>query len=209
MMAVVILADAKFRYWHADYCWGPRLLVPLLPAMLLPMATWLPAMLGRGRPRLRALGLGALLGAGLWVQALGCAFYWDHYIRIAIAVKDQTGASGWYGEDLHHCHFIPQFSPLVGHTWMLRHLLHDDPAILADAPWKRVAPGKVNLANEWSGVRLDWWLLDWTPVPAARPAMAAVLLLLASAGAWAALGLRRKLRDAGGSVPAEDAEILG
>ena len=119
MCAVTLLMNAKFRYWHADYCWGPRLLVPIVPSLLLPAAPWLEGALARGRATLRVLGLGALLGAGLFVQVLGSSFYWDHYIRIAIAVKDQTGAAGWFTEDLHHVHFIPQFSPLVGHAWML------------------------------------------------------------------------------------------
>src|SRR5262245_21161006 len=143
--------------------------------MLLPAAPWIEGALQRGRRNVRAFLVGGLAGAGLFVQVLGGAFYWDHYIRIAIAVKDQTGAGGWYGEDLHHCHFIPQFSPLVGHAWMLRHRLRDDADLGADAPWRRVAPGKVNLWAEWQGVRIDWWVLDWIAAPGARPWLAVVL----------------------------------
>jgi hypothetical protein len=196
LAGVVILTDAKFRYWHADYCWGPRLLVPLVPTLMLPLAPWIEGALRRGRRAARALGVGALVGAGLWVQLLGGAFYWDHYIRIAIAVKDQTGAPGWYGEDLHHCHFIPQFSPLVGHAWMLRHVAREDTAatIGEDAPWRRVAPGRVNLASEWPGVRLDWWVLDWAPARSARRWMVGTLALLVGLGGWAAAGARRRLR---------------
>ena len=186
---VVTLANAKFRYWHADYCWGPRLLVPLTAVWMLPAATWIEGALLRGRRRLRALGLGALVGAGIWVQVLGASFYWDHYIRIAIAVKDQTGAPGWYTEDLHHCHFIPQFSPLVGHAWLLRHVLHDDANLLADAPWKRVVPGPVNLYGEWTGLKFDWWLLDWGRIKEARVWAALIVLVLVGLGAWAAAGL--------------------
>jgi hypothetical protein len=191
---VVVLANAKFRYWHADYCWGPRLLVPLTPAWLLPAAGFVDGALARGRRELRAIAVGALVGAGLWAQLLGSAFYWDHYIRIAIAVKDQTGAGGWYGEDLHHCHFIPQFSPLVGHAWLLRHRLADDDPMV-DVPWKRVAPGKVNVAPELAATRFDLWELDWFEKHSgARAWGAAFLLLFAVAGGAAALGLGRRLR---------------
>jgi hypothetical protein len=120
---------------------------------------------------------------------------------MAIAVKDQTGAPGWFTEDLHHCHFIPQFSPLVGHTWLLRHVLHRDDDLLSDAPWRRVAPGKVNLAPEWSTTRIDWWGLDWfwpehPGSPTAPGWGAGVLVVLAATGASAALGLRRRLAAA-------------
>jgi hypothetical protein len=198
---VVTLVNAKFRYWHADFCWGPRLLVPLTPAWMIPAAHWIEGALARGRAGLRAAFVGALVGAGLWVQVLGASFYWDHYIRIAISVKDQTGATGWYGEDLHHCHFIPQFSPIVGHAWMLRHALLLDDDILADAPWKRVVGGPVNLVRDWQGVRLDWWGLDWfglSPPPRDYPPAyawgAALALLLLGLGGWSALGIRRRLR---------------
>jgi hypothetical protein len=195
VIVTVLLVNAKFRYWHADYCWGPRLLVPLTPVWLLPAAPWLEGALGRGRRRLRRLGLGLLLAAGLFVQLLGSAFYWDHYIRIAIAVKDQTGAAGWYTEDLHHCHFIPQFSPLVGHAWMLRHVLFGgDP--LADAPWRRVAPGRVRLDREWSAVRIDWWGAELGPAPQLLLPGVLIAGVVLAGGVWAGLGLRRRLRAA-------------
>ncbi len=193
LTGTVVLANAKFRHWHADYCWGPRLLVPLLPTWLAPVPRWLSGALDRGHAQLRTLGLGLLLGTGLFVQLLGSAFYWDHYIRIAIAVKDQTGADGWYGEDLHHCHFIPQFSPLVGHAWMLRHTLLGDDDILADAPWSRVTTGKVSLAGEWRATRPDLWAFDWFDRKSgARRWGAGLLALLSSLGAWSLFGLDRR-----------------
>lgn len=195
VIVTVLLVNAKFRYWHADYCWGPRLLVPLTPLWLLPAAPWLAGALGRGRRRLRRLGLGLLMAAGLFVQLLGSAFYWDHYIRIAIAVKDQTGAAGWYTEDLHHCHFIPQFSPLVGHAWMLRHLLvGGDP--LADAPWRRVTPGPVRIDREWGAVRLDWWVAELGSDPPLLLTGVIIAGLVLAGGVWAGLGLGRRLRAA-------------
>ncbi len=193
LTGIMTVANAAFRYWHADYCWGPRLLVPFTPAWLLFSAPWLGGALARGRRRLRALAVGGLVGAGLYVQVLGSAFYWDHYIRIAIAVKDQTGAPGWYTEDLHQCHFIPQFSPLVGHAWLLRHWLLSDNDLLADAPWRRVIAGKVDVANEWRGTDIDLWFYEWLKKPGAPRWGYPMLALYGAAMGWAAWGIRRRL----------------
>ena len=191
---VVTLANAKFRYWHADYCWGPRLLVPMTPAFFLPIAHWIEPALSRGRARLRALLVGALVGAGIFVQVLGCSLYWDHWIRIAIAVKDQTGAGSWYTEDLHHCHFIPQFSPLVGHAWLLGHLARGDDDLLIDAPWRRVIAGKVNVATEWRAVRLDSWVAELIQTKSLWPLGGGIVLSLGGVSAWSVVGIRRRLR---------------
>ena len=195
LTGIVTLANAKFRYWHADYCWGPRLLVPLTPAWLLFAAPFIGGALERGQRKFRALAVGGLIGAGLYAQVLGCAFYWDHYIRMAITVKDETGAAGWYTEDLHQCHFIPQFSPLIGHAWMLRHFILGDDDLLADAPWRRVIAGKVNLGNEWSATTLDLWQYDWLKRSGSPKWGWTILALWTATGLFAAVGLRRRLRE--------------
>ena len=161
VIAVVMLFNAKFRAWHGDYCWGPRYLVPLTPLGLWLALPWLPEALATGSRRLRQAALAALLVVGLGVQLLGSAFYWDLYIRILIAMKDKTGAAGWFLEQLGHGHYIPQFSPLRGHLWMLSHWLHGDPDLGRDAPWKLLVPQPVDLRTEGKALRIDWWALDF------------------------------------------------
>lgn len=206
-----ILFNAKFRIWHADYCWGPRHLAPLSPLLLLWATPWLPEAMRRGNARLRRWGLRCLFATGLCVQLLGASIYWDHYIRVLISVKDQTGASGWFRESLTQAHYIPVFSPLVGQAWLLRHLVNRDPELDHDAPWKSVVPMNANLSDAWSRLRLDWWVLEFlgnkepwrpserpprshgeAPIPwAATGAFLGVLAL----GVWAgARGVRRRLR---------------
>jgi hypothetical protein len=200
LLAIIIeslLFNAKFRHWHADYCWGPRHLTALTPLALLLAFPWLPEALRRGRVRLRKWLLGALIAAGVAVQLLGASIYWDHYIRVLIAVKDQTGSGGWYQEHLSHGHYIPAFSPLVGQWWLLRHVVHNDPNLDEDAPWKSVIPFPANMSEAWVRVRLDWWLLEFTQGQDSHPRVAAALLLLMLAattatGVWA---LRRPRRD--------------
>ena len=107
------------------------------------------------------MALALLLVLGLRMQLLGNAFYWDLYIRILIAMKDKTGASAWFLEQLGHGHYIPQFSPLRGHLWMLQHFVQGDPDLGRDAPWKLIVPQPVDLRTEGKALRIDWWGLDF------------------------------------------------
>lgn len=184
VIVVCVLFNAKFRHWHADYCWGPRHLTSIVPLLTLLAFPWLPEALGRGRIPLRRVALGFVLVAGLWVNLLGAAFYWDHYIRVLISVKDQTGAWGWFQENLSHGHYIPEFSPLRGHLWLLRHGLLSDGDLDRDAPWKPVIPAPADLSDAWRRLRPDWWLLDWHD-PVTGPSLAGVgILVMLLAGAW-------------------------
>jgi hypothetical protein len=203
---VVLLFNAKFRIWHADYCWGPRHLVPITPLWLLLCIPWLPEAMARGSRSLRRAALGLLLAAGLFIQVLGCTFYWDHYIRILIAMKDQTGAAGWFQESLSHGHYIPQFSPIRGHLWLLKHVLKKDPDLSADVPWSLIVPGRVNLTANWTALKVDWWGCEWLGQAKAPPgtrlpprSTALVLLGLLTAGVVAsgtAVGRRVRAKGA-------------
>jgi len=181
VISIVVLFNAKFRIWHADYCWGPRYLTVIVPIVLL-----------LARENLRRWALGAALACGIAVQVLGASFYWDHYIRILIAVKDQTGGYGWFTEHLSHGHFIPAFSPIRGHAWMLSHLVRNDPELDRDAPWKSVIPQPANLSDAWTRMRLDWWFLDWPDPNAATPSKPPILPIqkdASPAAGWIALAL--------------------
>jgi hypothetical protein len=194
---VCILFNAKFRHWHADYCWGPRHLVSLMPLVILLAFPWLPEFVSRGRTWLRRMVVSSIVAAGVVVQLLGASIYWDHYIRVLIAVKDQTGASGWFTENLSHGHYIPSFSPLAGQTWMLKHLVTLDPDLDRDAPWKSVIGAPADLTDAWNRLRVDWWPLEWADangVPA--PAGGVIFTFLAVGFGFSAVGLRRRIRSA-------------
>jgi hypothetical protein len=187
-----LLFNAKFRHWHADYCWGPRHLTAITPLAMLLAFPWLPEALARGRVRLRQLALATVVTLGVGVQLLGASIYWDHYIRVLIAVKETTGAGGWFQEHLSHGHYIPVFSPLRGQAWLLSHVVRNDPQLDRDPPWKSLMPAPVQLQEAWTRVRLDWWLLEFlgNEPRDRRPKVAAVLLALmvsstAASGLWA------------------------
>jgi hypothetical protein len=192
VIVVCTLFNAKFRHWHADYCWGPRHLMAVTPLIVLLAFPWLPEAMGRGRVRARQIALGLLLGVGLTVQLLGASLYWDHYIRILIAVKDQTGAAGWFQENLSHGHYIPSFSPLRGQVWLLRHFVKQDAELDRDAPWKSVIAAPADLSDGWRRLRIDWWALDWIEEKTHKPfwagwAFFALLDVGAIVAGWAVL----------------------
>jgi hypothetical protein len=195
LVVMCLLFNAKFRHWHADYCWGPRHLVSATPLVMLLAFPWLPEAVSFSRAR-RWL-LGAVVAAGISVQFLGAVFYWDHYIRVLIAVKDDTGAGGWFQENLSHGHYIPVFSPIRGHWWFLRHLLARDNDIGKDAPWKPVVPQPSHLEDAWSRVRVDWWLLNFTDAANRRQLAAAsgLLAFFVAATSWAGARTLRTARD--------------
>jgi hypothetical protein len=158
---VTLLVHAKFRIWHGGFCWGPRYMVPLTPVLLLLALPWLAEALGRGRVWLRRTALGALLGAGVAVQLLGGAFYWDHYMRILVAIKNQTGMYRWSEDHVVHGYFVPEFSPIRGHWWLFKHWWRKDPDLNRDVPWKGLVKGKLHLKDDWKELRIDWWGVDW------------------------------------------------
>ena len=185
---VLACVNGKFRHWDADWCWGPRHLVALTPALLLLAVPRLSARRGADRVP-REVWLFAI--AGVAVQILGASLNWDHFLNIIIDVKNKTGASGWFRDALSHSHYIPQFSPLRGHLWLLEHLARGDPNLDADAPWKLLVPQPVDLSAHWAALRLDWWALDLAGTPVGSRLL---VVLLFGVGLGAA-SVRRALRS--------------
>ncbi len=190
LIVVSLLYNAKFRHWHADYCWGPRHLVSLTPLAMLLAAP----LFDEPSPRERAL-IAITAAAGVFVQLLGATIYWDHYIRILIAIKDQTGASGWFQENLSHGHYIPGFSPLQGHWWILKSWITRDPMPLRSAPWQHVVPQGFRLEETFHRARLDWWFLDWVRDWNWMMIYGVVLMALLLGGFGLALGAVRRDRS--------------
>jgi hypothetical protein len=203
---VTLLVHSKFRIWHGGFCWGPRYLVPVTPLVLLLALPWLPEALDRGRRRLRRAALGGLLALGVTVQLLGASFYWDHYMRILMMVRDQTGMRGWSEDHLPHGYFVPEFSPVLGHWWLFKHWLRKDPDLNRDAPWKGLIRHKLRLQDSWQPLRIDFWGVDWLkgnkPTVAVGMTTLGVLVVGLAASGW---GIRRRLRR----EEADDATVLG
>jgi hypothetical protein len=146
--------------------------------------------------RVRKLVLAAVVTAGICVQLLGVSLYWDHFIRIAIDVKNQ-----WLGnpnrrgayvaekgrghcdscfEDTYEILWTPAFQPIRGHWWLLKSLAAgDSPAeAQASAPWRTYTSLDVNIDADYPRARLDWWGMLWiSDAPATRIVGIACLLV--------------------------------
>jgi hypothetical protein len=182
-----LLVNARLVFWAGDYAWGPRYLVFAVPVMLLPLALILDDCLSPRRgPLWRLLTGSALAGVvllGGFVQYLGNAFYWDHFIRLQAEAShawlgrpDTTGSGmldpstgcGACFEEMHPMQWLPPFQPIMGHYWMLGHALkeHDWAMAEADAPWHRYTTKQINIASTWRRVRMDWWFPEYRePLP--------------------------------------------
>jgi hypothetical protein len=218
MVVPVFVIYATYRSWSGDYAWGPRFFVWAVPVVLIPIAWFLDAVPRSGlRARLRGAIVIATCGLGVVVQLLGASLYWDHFIRIAIATKNQwlgnPNRAGAYipakgrghcdscFEDTYELLWTPAFHPIRGHWWLVKSLARGDDAqaAQADAPWRRYTTLDVDLAATYPRARIDWWGLLWLiDAPHTRTAGIAILVVLVGAlafGVWRWLRLHRRAAD--------------
>ena len=174
MVAPTFLVYCTYRSWSGDYAWGPRFFVWALPVLLVGLAQFCEQL-----TRARRIALAAVIAAGIAVQLLGNALYWDHFIRIAIDAKNQwlgnPNRSGAYiadkgrghcdscFEDTYELLWTPAFQPIRGHWWLVRSLARGDDAraAAADAPWRTYTSLDLNIAADYPRARIDWWGLLW------------------------------------------------
>jgi hypothetical protein len=195
----VVGLSATLLFWTGDYAWGPRYLVFAVPALLLPGVLLWDDFLNTARRWGRCLGrtvLGTVLVVGLFVQVLGSAFHWDHFIRIGkkasqvwLGTPNSAGSPllslgvgcGSCFEEMYGLNWLPPFQPIVGHWWMLKHVSfeHDWVRAEADAPWHTYTQLPLDIADVYNRVRPDWWMFDWWPQFRTQGITLAIAVLLA------------------------------
>jgi hypothetical protein len=202
----VFLVYSTYRSWSGDYAWGPRFFVFAVPVLLAPLALYWEARLARARRWLAVSVLGTFVAAGVIVQLLGSGLYWDHFIRVSMEARSQwlgkPDRSGSYidargrghcdscFEDMHAVQWLPPFSQIKGHAWLLSSLArgHDWKAAEARAPWHRYTALKLNIRQSHDRARLDWWAMLWIrDFPRYRVAGVLLLVLFlagTAGGAW-------------------------
>jgi hypothetical protein len=185
----VWLPHLLFPAWYGGWVWGPRYTVSVMPLMLVPAAHWLEEHGKRGLTRARAAAL-ALLGAvGVLVQAVGCAFFWDFYIRMALALRPHTDENLTYVSTV----FVPQLSPIVMHAWLAWHKLKGDVSFPPNAPFTSVLPASPEVNQHWNALRFDFWFLHWFTKGGPKLWAAGLLALLAAGLFWSGIGVARRL----------------
>jgi len=175
----LLLVYSRFSFWSGDWAWGPRYVVPMVPLFLFPLGFAIDAISTQRMRVWRWVSRGALvavLTGGLAVQALGSSLYWDHYIRIAtyvggqwLGVANSTGSisyapanCGACYEEMHFHQSLPPFNPIVGHAWLVPHVLkeHTWQEAAEDAPWNAYTNLRPFI-GEYERARLDWWYRDY------------------------------------------------
>lgn len=168
----VVLFYGRFPSWPGDWAWGPRYVVFAVPALLLPSVSFLSHM--RWPRRFLAA---TVLAIGIFVQVVGNAFYWDHYLRIALDVRtrwlglpnrsasltvDKGGFCEGCFEDVYPTVWLGPFQPILGHLWLLRHVPFGDDWQKAsqDAPWRRHTRLAWDGRSTYDRARVDLWLYE-------------------------------------------------
>ncbi len=155
-----LLLYSKKEVWYGGNSWGPRYLMPTLPFLLClsaPAFEWI----GSQRRRWLTVALTALVGVSVIPQLLGVSKDFDQYLglyadQIVWQLPENGGIYGgreyqrWSSiqpeGDLAAVLFAPQFTPLLGHLWLLRAdvtelILPDRLDLIEDAlgrtPWLR------------------------------------------------------------------------
>jgi hypothetical protein len=199
VIGTLVLVHARWWAWHGDWAWGPRFMVPLAPLFALFTLGPISAILrstSLWERNLRLLLAAALLCLSIGVQVLGLAFDPARFIDVASAQCQIFKGGTYYSDDFPLLddglipHFVPHFSPLAGHFWILRAALTSDETrrsrILHSPPWRKLnrlwVPRNANSIS--TSIDVWWWQLD-NADPALRPVartwLSGLCLLLAAA----------------------------
>jgi hypothetical protein len=152
-----LAVSARWWAWNGDWAWGPRLILPVIPLIALPLLSWLE------RPtRARRIGITLLASAGLYVQLLGLAFesskfLWVvHPFTVAVAGKHDPVL---LRDDLLPVHFVPELNPIAGQQWLLtRYLTRASWDAQSDYPWKGLGIPSWRPNKDPTPPQLDFWL---------------------------------------------------
>ncbi|MCA9606307.1 MAG: glycosyltransferase family 39 protein [Myxococcales bacterium] len=166
---VVFLFVTMGMWWSGlgDWGWGPRLVVPTYPLLFIGLLYVLERRGWRWRTAVVALAT-----AGIVVNFLGIIVDHSHYIAVAFAAT-QGGLQihrlqNFVRDDLVIVHYVPEFSPPIGHGWLLeRYLSGAEWTDESWYPWRTIGiPGwqprtdpTPSVLNHWSDGSTWCWIV--------------------------------------------------
>jgi hypothetical protein len=154
----VFVMVAKWWCWSGDAAWGPRLVVPVVPLLFVPV---LEALRSGGRA-LRVFASGLAL-VGLYVSLLGVSI--RAYDYVGLAESSVHRGLGRFDPDVDKVrdellllHFVPELSPIVGHHWMLwRYLRKETWDGRSYYPWRSANIPSWHLRKDPGPHELNFW----------------------------------------------------
>jgi hypothetical protein len=195
-----LLLYGLYTAWGGDGSWGPRYLAPLLPILLLPVVLYL-ARAGRTVRRIAA----GLMIAGVVVQFGGTAVYAGSYLREIQEYPYQRNFDD--PEFLYKSHFIPDFSPIIGHWKILlrnggEHFRGEYPTLAIEV---RADGGRLPIrqADQQKLLHtLDFWFTYALYAGIPGTAILGLILIVLSLCGVSMIFLRRGVSELQASVPA-------
>ncbi len=158
--------------WHGDWCWGLRFLSCMPPFFLLVASPLVDNLIVKIKSKnskalLTASLVSVLAIVSFGTQILGIAIKSNQYILTASQVNLLKGKFfnlDWpIRDDSLQIHFIPEFSPIAGHFWMLKTIYYRDTPnhekVYESPPW-------ISLNQNWKPQDIKnerfklniWWL---------------------------------------------------
>ncbi|MBM4387494.1 MAG: glycosyltransferase family 39 protein [Deltaproteobacteria bacterium] len=138
-----LLFHAKWSVWHGAETWGPRFLLPCVSLALIPASAARFEGLGG---RIAAIAAAVLIAVSFAVQASSAMIHYPDFYRVVPYKPYSSIPLDTEGrplepvetDNLYMVNFVPEFSPIAGHLYLLKHAVTGDPDLVSDYPWKRL-----------------------------------------------------------------------
>jgi len=191
--SLYLLAHSAYNHWHGGGAWGPRLILPIVPLLVLPLAEWLQRSIHHNWVR---LGLAAVLVAGFVVQLPAVLV---HPARALQSLYARSASPTQYTmRQLYRIADSPllgQWQSLIEVSGLMRHAPSRAAVnqIAQTAPKDALAPddGLVEAAGILSFNAYSLWPVLWGMLGAPVLPLVFVELVLVGLMGWAYLQLRR------------------
>jgi hypothetical protein len=170
------VACAKWNAWHGDYSWGPRFMGPVVPLLAIMFGAALKSEGARASSAMKAVAA-AVFAVSLFVNMLGVFVNENEFIlmtkRHPAFGLPYVNAGAELRDDLLNVHYIPEYSPLAGHWWILKNMVFRGGTTDAelsdrmrdDFPWRNLSPA-IQPTNAARAALPDAW---WHYLPAFYP----------------------------------------
>jgi len=187
----ILLLHSMYTIWHGAEQWGPRFLVPMVGPLAIMAAPYL-ARTAAGSHARRTLPA-LLVAVGLVVNVPGVLIHhmsffktvpYKPYSELRLDANGMTDGPV-EKDNLYLTNYVPMFSPIRGHWWLLLHALSGG-ELAEDCPWAGLITDRPSIRQD-IDPELNLWFLprpEWPPGSRTTGYALLAAMLIASVGAW-------------------------